>query len=196
MIATLSPPESPLQPSVVPPLMTVAEFGRIYGGESHIELVKGQVKRKPMPTPKHGRTCTLVSRFLDQFVEEKGLGRVVSNDSFVEVRTTPDSVRAPDVGYYSFERLPKGEMPDGYLPCQPELVFEIKSKTNTWPYLLEKVAEFHNSDVLVVVILDTVNRNAKIYRPGGQEELVPADGTFTIPDVLPGFEIKLSRFFD
>ena len=149
-----------------------------------------------MPNAKHGRMCTLVSRYVDQFAEEKDLGRVVSNDSFVAVRTIPDSVRAPDVGYYSFKRLPKGEMPDGLLPCQPDLVFEVKSPSNTWPDLLEKAEEFLNSEVFVVVILDTHYKIAKIYRPGKREELVSADGNLTIPDVLPGFSIQLSNLFD
>lgn len=196
MIATLPNPTTPL-PAAGPSPMTVAEFMRLYGDESHIELVKGRVKRLPrMPNPKHGRTCVLVSRYVDQFGEEKNLGRAVSNDSFVEVSTVPGSVRGPDVAFYSFSRLPKGDIPEGLLPCQPELVFEVKSPSNTWPELYEKVSEYLDSDILVVVLLDPVSRTAKIYRPGGREEFVSADGELTIPDVLPGFSVTMSRLFE
>src|SRR5271155_768262 len=108
----------PPQPSPVA-VMTAAEFAQRHGGD-HVELVKGQVKELPMASPKHGKICMRIGRFLDEDAEKHDLGHVMSNDSFVQTRSGPDTIRGADISYYSYERLPKGKIPEGVLPVVPD----------------------------------------------------------------------------
>ena len=196
MISTLNPTTQTLQPNVGLPLLTAEEFSRIYGGEKHVELVKGRVvKEKLMPQARHGKSCTKLARYLDEFAEEHDLGHVMSNDTFVKVNTIPESIRAADVLYFSYARLPRGEIPEGLLPCQPEIAVEVKSPSNTWPHLLEKVSEYLASDILVVVILDASTKSARIYRPSQTVQTISEDQELTFPDVLPGFAVRLTKLF-
>ena len=47
--------------------------------------------------------------------DDHDLGHVLSNDSGVITERGPDTVRGADVCFYSYERVPKGPLPPGYL---------------------------------------------------------------------------------
>src|SRR5262245_39441414 len=93
------------------------------------ELVRGRIVTMNMPHPRHGYFCGKIVRLLGNFVERHDLGWVMSNDSGVVTERDPDTVRGADVAYYSFNRLPKGKLPQGYLSVVPELIFEVRSPT-------------------------------------------------------------------
>ena len=98
---------------------------------------------------------------LTQFVENQRLGRVVSGDAGVVTQRDPDSVRGPDVAFYSYQRIPRGPLPEEYWPASPELVIQVRSKTDRWKDVLQKVAEYLNADVLTVAVIDHSFVNAK-----------------------------------
>src|SRR5262245_38145878 len=102
-------------------LITAEEFGRQYGGQ-RAELVKGVVKELPMPFPRHGKICMTIGYLILDHALKQDLGHVMSNDSFVKTRTNPDTVRGPDVCFYSYDRLPRGGVPEGLLAVAPDLV--------------------------------------------------------------------------
>lgn len=94
-------------PAPAPPLMTAEEFVKLHGDESGVELVKGRVVRLPMAGGKHGEVCGAAYAIVREFVRPRGLGRVMSNDTFVRVGTNPDTYRGADVCFISYDRLPK-----------------------------------------------------------------------------------------
>ena len=115
-----------------PALLTAAEFTARYAG-IHAELVNGIVKEYPVPWPKHGFVCSRIDRLIGNHVEENDLGRVATNDSWIQTGSNPDTVRGADLCCFSYERLPRGEVPDGLLPVVPDLVVEVRSPTDRWP---------------------------------------------------------------
>jgi Uma2 family endonuclease len=46
------------------------------------------------------------------------------------------------------------------------------------------------------VILDPPTESASAFRPGTRRETFEKDHTLTLPDVLPGFEVPVARFFE
>jgi Uma2 family endonuclease len=178
-----------------PALMTAEEFVAKYENQ-RVELVRGRVVEVPMPFPKHGLTCNWVAFYLTQHVTARDLGRVMTNDSFVRTEGGPDTVRGTDVCYFSYERLPKGPMPEGLLDVLPELVFEVRSPTDRWTKLVAKAAEYLEAGVTVVVILDPKTESATIYRADERPATVEKDGTLTVPDVLPEFAVPVRKFFE
>jgi Uma2 family endonuclease len=191
---TITPvnPPSPASPST---LLTAAEFAQRHGGE-YVELVEGQVRGLPMPFPKHGRACALMTRFLDEHAEKNDLGRVMSNDSFVQTRTNPDTVRGADVCFYSYERLPKGAVPEGLLPVVPDLVVEVRSPSERWVEVYTKVIEYLQAGVRVVVVLDAATTTASVFRTDELQQIVHNGDELTIPEVLPGFAVPVQRLFE
>src|SRR5215469_2630471 len=108
-------------------LMTAEEFSNRPDPGYPEELVRGRTVAMPVPDRRHGLVCSKADRILGNFVDEHDLGRVMSNDSGVITERGPDTVRGADVCYYSYTCLPKGPLPEGYLPVTPELVFEVRS---------------------------------------------------------------------
>ncbi|MBY0231656.1 MAG: Uma2 family endonuclease [Gemmataceae bacterium] len=183
---------APPLPAPAPALLTVEEFLEKY--DNHfVELVDGVVKEVPVPFPLHGKCCTTFGALLFFYAEENDSGHVAGNDSWI--RTGKRSVRGADVCYFSYERVPKGPLPPGLLDAAPDLVGEVKSPSDTWMELFAKVGEYHRAGVRVVVILDPEKATASVYRPGAEQVVFGAADELTIPDVLPGFRVAVSRLF-
>ena len=109
----------------------------------------------------------------------------------------PDTVRGADVSFYSYARTAKGPLPDGYLAAKPELVVEVVSPTDRWPKILAKVSEYLEAGVLVVVVLNDSKRSATVFSSGGDIiRVLGPDDDLTLPEILPGFSVKVSRFFE
>lgn len=178
---------APPVPSV--PRLTVEEFLARYRG-TNAELVKGVVKEYPMPGFKHGVICLRIGRLIGFFVEANNLGEVASNDSWI--RTGSDSVRGGDICFIRRESLPEGGLPEGPLSVPPDLVVEVKSPSDRWGELFEKVGEYLKIGVRVVVIVDPAGESVPVYRDAGQQILKPGE-ELTLADVLPGFSVPVAR---
>lgn len=53
------------------------------------------------------------------------MGRVADTDSGVRLSRNPDTVREPDVAYFSAQTLPLEARPLGYYEVIPDLVTEV-----------------------------------------------------------------------
>ena len=177
------------------PLLTAEEFAQLHGHQ-RVELVKGVVKELPRPFPKHGKRCATMVRLIGNYAEERNVGHVMSNDSFVKTKSKPDTVRGADVSYYSYERLPKGEVPDGLLPVAPDLVVEVRSPSDGWGEIFTKVGEYLGAGVRVVIVLDAVSLTASVYRADELQRIFTNGDELTVPEVLPGFAIAVRRLFE
>src|SRR5688572_979655 len=115
--------------TVTEPLLTAEQYRLLPTDGRRTELIRGKVVEMNVPAPRHGYYCSKVDRILGNFAEEHDLGRVMCNDSGVVTERGPDTVRGADVCYYSYRSVPRGPLPEGYLPVPPELVFEVRSPT-------------------------------------------------------------------
>jgi Uma2 family endonuclease len=187
-------PNQPMPSSPIP-LLTAEEFSQRFG-HLQAELVEGVVKELPMPSLKHGKQCATIARLLGNPIAENDLGHVMTNDSFVKTKTNPDSVRGPDVCYVSYERLPKGDVPEGLLPVVPDLVVEVRSPSDDWSEIFIKVGEYLKAGVRVVVVLDAASTSASVYRAEELQQIFHNGHELVMPDVLPGFLVTVRRLFE
>lgn len=118
----------------------------------------------------------------------------MSDVSFVR-EEGPDSVRGPDVAYYSFARIAKDAMPDDYSGPAPELVFEVLSKTDRWSSTLKKTGEYLGVDVLVVCIVIPQDRTVRLFRGDGTDITLTESDVLKLPEIQPTFEVKVSELF-
>lgn len=193
-MSTLVPhPTTP--PSPKDSLLTAEQFMQLYG-HTNLELIDGAVKELPMPGFDHGLICATIVYLLNDHVLPNKLGRVVSNDTFLVTRQSPDRARGMDVAYFSYARQPKGTRPVGLPDACPELVFEVRSPTDTWTEVFTKVVEYLKVGVDVVVVVDPETRTASVYRPNALQETFRDADMLTVPDVLPGFAVGVARLFE
>jgi len=183
--------------ATVETLLTAEEYAELPDGGHPSELVRGRVIEMNMPFPRHGEICSNVVHLLRLFLDNNPLGRVVSNDSGVITERDPDSVRGPDVAYYSYNLIPRGRLPQRrYLDVVPELVFEVRSPGDRWPAILTKVVEFLNAGVQIVCILDEQTEICSVYRTEDRPHELAADQDFTLPDILGDFRVPVRCFFE
>lgn len=184
---------TPTTTPTAPPRLSIEEFLVRYADVPNAELVKGVVKEQPMTTPRHGKLCMMIGALIYNHVQAHDLGHVMSNDS--RVQTGPESVRGGDVIYFSYERLPKGEVPEGLLSVAPDLVVEVRSPSDRWTVLFTRVGEYLAAGVRVVVILDPASASASVYRDDELQQIFHNSDPLTLPDVLPGFSVPVNRLF-
>jgi Uma2 family endonuclease len=179
-------------------LMTAAEFVKLHGDETGVELVKGRVVRYPMPGAEHGEVCSKANYFLTHYAMERGAGRVMGNDTFIRTGTDPDTYRGADVCFLGYARVSKEQpLPRGPLETAPDLVVEVRSPTDRTGDIQIKVGEYLNVGVAAVLVLDPGIDAATVYR--GNDELPQRfhnGDDLTLPDVLPGFAVPVRRFFE
>jgi Uma2 family endonuclease len=185
---------TPLTAGPPPALMTAEEFTARYANV-HAELVEGVVKEYPVPFAKHGFACSRVDRVIGHHADTHDLGRVATNDTWVRTGSNPDTVRGADVCFFSYERLPKGEVPEGLLPVAPDLVVEVRSPSEYWTDVFTKVVEYLKAGVRVVVVLDPKTATASVYRPDELQQIFHNSDPLVLPDVLPGFSVPVERLF-
>jgi Uma2 family endonuclease len=123
------------------------------------------------------------------------LGWVTINDTGIVTERGPDTVRGADVAFHSYTRIPKGQRPEGYPEVAPDLVFEGRSPTDRWRDLSEKAYEYLAAGVTIVCILDPAHRTITVLRDEQPPLTLLPDADLTFPDLLPGFAVRVERFF-
>jgi Uma2 family endonuclease len=181
--ATIQPP-----PSVR--LITAEEFAAMPDDGRLTELVRGRIVDMPNPKPAHGYVCATVSLQFNLIVRAKKLGRVVSNDSGVITERDPDSMRGPDVAYYSFQTVPEGPLNQEYWPA-PDLAFEVMSEHDRWSELTAKAGEYMRAGVKVVCILDPGEAVLAVYRPDQSPQRLGIEESLAIPELFPEWSVSV-----
>ena len=183
--------------ATVASLMTAEEYAalpNVHGYQT--ELVKGVLITMAPPMPRHGEICSQVIYLLRRCLDDHPIGRVLSNDSGVITERDPDTVRGADIAFYSYRQVPKGPLSAGLLEVKPELVFEVRSPSQRWRDLHIKVAEYLNSGVQVVCVLDDDTRSIHVFYADRGSQVFAADDEFSVRDVLGDFRVKTLQFFE
>ena len=177
-------------------LLTAEEYALLPDNGQPTELVRGRIVPLNMPYPRHGQICSKVDRIVGNFADEHELGHVISNDAGVITERDPDTVRGPDIAFYSYARVPRGPLPRGYLSVHPDLVFEVRSPGDSWREVLTKVVEYFNAGVPVICVLDEKTETARVYHPDEPEKVFRTDEDLLLPEVLRDFRVRVQRFFE
>jgi len=161
---------------------------------SRYELLEGELVQMTPAGARHGRTTLAVGTVLFTFVSEKGLGHVVSNDTGVFTEKDPDTVLAPDLAYWSRQRLP--ELPEGFVEVPPDLAVEVVSPSDSQSYVHRKVLHYLDHGVSLVWVVDPKTRTVTVYRSRRDVCILGEAEEITGGDVLPGFSCRVGEFFE
>ena len=182
--------------SIAEALMTVEEFAAATDDGRRTELVRGRTIEWPPPGFLHGIVCAKVAFLLMTCLNDRGLGRIATNDSGIITRRDPDTLRGADVAYYSFARLPLESTPRRYPDIAPDLVIEVRSPSDRWPDLLAKVAEYLEIGVPIVCVLIPEVREAHLFHPEQPPRILGPDDDLTFPECLHGFRARVATLFE
>ena len=187
MSATLPPGT---MPAAEPGLLTAEEFLR-RSPDRLEELARGRIVAMSPPNQKHGRRCLRIAMRLELAAAPTGLGLATTNDSAVIAERGPDTVRGADVSFFLKLSLPGGALPEHGVPeVPPDLIVEVLSPTDRPGEVRRKVNEYLDAGVKLVAVYDPRRLTMTNHRDDRVEVFAP-DDDWTIPELLPGFAVKV-----
>lgn len=158
------------------------------------ELVRGGIVTMAAPGFRHGVGVGRVFSILDGFVFPRRLGRVTVESGLVTERG-PDTVRGPDVAYWSAARIPLDRLPVGDPGLAADLMVEVLSPSNRPGQVREKIGEYFAAGVRIVWLVDPEDRALWVYRSADEARVLYENSTVDGGDVLPGFTRPVVDFF-
>ena len=156
------------------------------------ELVRGEIVTMPPIQSEHGLVQGQILWLLKNLVTPNRLGWVMP-EAGVCVETDPDTVRGPDVSYYSISRVPN--RPQGYNRIPPDIVVEVLSPNDRRRAIQEKISEYITAGTTLVWVVDPMARTVMVYNSNLRGVELGENNTITGGDVLPGFACRVAEFF-
>ncbi len=177
--------------------LTAQDLWRLGEGDLRRELVNGEVIEMAPVGGLHGDITLRISRRLAEHVERQGGGKVLVGDvGFVlSLPQDPERVRAPDVAFISTQRLPQGQLPEGFVQGAPDLAVEVLSPSDNPVEVQQKVRDYLEAGARVVWVVAPQAKTATVYRADGSARLLRDSEALEGEDFLPGFTLPLAEVF-
>lgn len=160
------------------------------------ELIDGEI----VDTMSGGYIHTLITsqifRVLDRFVLESKLGRTLTGEAGIHIKSELPRSRGADVAYLSYKRMPKGERYVGFLRVAPELVVEVFGENDSWNEMNDKIQDYHRTGVDMVWVAEPQMRTVKKFPRRGEPTIIHDGSEIDGGKILPGFKVPVARFFD
>ena len=177
-------------------MMTADEYMEADLGDGHFELVRGEVVELSPPYSDHGYVCLTLGSLLFIYGKESGWGYGLSNDASVQTQRNPDTVRGPDICFYSEARHPRSKLGPSLLTVAPDVAIEVVSPSNRRSELLQRVAEYLAAGSLAVWLVYPKKRSVAIFRDSQTPPVVLTEGDVIAEQPeLPGFRCTVAELF-
>ena len=122
-------------------LLTADDLLRLDSQGVRGELIRGVLHETMSTGLEHGEIAVNLSAELRNFVKPRRLGRLVTSDVGVWLERDPDTVREPDIAYFSAETLSPSVRFTGYAEVPPDSVVEIVSPSDSHGEVYDKAAD-------------------------------------------------------
>ncbi|MCY4564527.1 MAG: Uma2 family endonuclease [Gammaproteobacteria bacterium] len=184
-----------LQPALCPTEDQFFEFCRI-NSDLRIERNAdgGVLVMEPAGWDTGDRNAELTCQ-LRNWANKDGTGRAVGSSA--GYRLPNEAIRSPDASWVRNERLATvtAEERTKFLPLCPDFAVELRSPTDRFRRLQEKMAEYIANGAELGWLIDPLRRQVLVYRPGMDAELIDAPQSVSADPVLPGFRLRMKRIW-
>lgn len=159
-----------------------------------MELVNGEIIVMSPAGAESDEVAVEIARQLANWVRPRRIGRVLgSSAGFVLMDDDQEDVCAPDCSFVQRDRMKKST--EDYAKLVPDLMFEVKSKTDSATALRRKIQKFLDLGTRVGVLVLPKREEVEVFR-AAQERLVLRNGdVLTVPELLPGWEMEVSSIW-
>ncbi len=177
-------------------LLTADDLLRLYSEGVRGELIRGALSETMPAGLRHGQIVVRLAARLHNFVDSKKLGVLAASDSGVWLERDPDTVREPDVAFFSAEKIPLDADIPGYAEVAPDLVVEIVSPTDRLVAVNDKALMWLRYGVRLVWVVRPEERLVDVHRDGHPAVTLDESGALDGLDVLPGFACPVREVFE
>ncbi|MDZ8189541.1 MAG: Uma2 family endonuclease [Nostoc sp. ChiSLP02] len=167
--------------------------------EWQMELVEGKIIISGLSDYESEEIGTRLVTFLNNWVMSRKLGRVTgSGTGFILPSLEKDdlqkrNLRSPDVSFVKADRLKKTKR--DFVELVPDLMVEIKFKSDRIKPLEEKIQLFLQLGSVVGILIDPDKLTVTVYRLNQAPVVLQNGDTLTLPDLLPGWELAVSELW-
>ncbi|MDE2767020.1 MAG: Uma2 family endonuclease [Acidobacteriota bacterium] len=177
-------------------LLTADDLLRLSSEGVRGELIRG-VLCETMPAGReHGQIVVNLVILLGNFIKPRRLGVLTASDSGVWLERDPDTVREPDIAFFSAETSPLDERVTGYAEVAPDLVVEIASPGDSRRELNDKARMWISFGVELVLVVHPDERAVDVHRADSPVVTISDADALDGQHVLPGFTCEVRAFFD
>lgn len=152
-----------------------------------MELVKGKIIIASPLGYEAAEVATEIAIQLGNWVKPRKLGRVTGSSAGFLLSNL--DVRVPGAAFVRAERLPRS--PQSFAELAPDLMVEVKSPTDSIIKLRTKIDEFLALGTRVGILINPEQEWVEIRRSGEDPIVLQNGDILTVPDLLPGWEVKV-----
>ena len=178
-----------------PRLFTADQLLQLYGKGVRGELIRGVLSETKPAGMEHGVIVVNLVVELRMFVKPRRLGILTASDSGVWLERDPDTVREPDIAFFSAETSPLDRRVTGYAEVAPDLVVEVGSPGNSRRELNNKALMWLSFGVRLVWVVHPDTRTVDAHRPNRTVATLSGNQALEGLDVLPGFNCPVRDIF-
>ena len=176
-------------------LITADDLLRLSSDGVRGELIRGILSETTPTGHEHGQIAARLVVRLGNFVQPRKLGILTVSDAGVQLEHDPDTVREPDVAFFSAEKSPPNERVTGYAQVAPDLAVEIVSPSDRLPAVNDKALMWLRYGVRLVWVVRPDERRVDVHRDGHAVVALTASDALDGLDVLPGFSCPVREIF-
>ena len=159
------------------------------------ELIRGELITMAPASAPHGGVTDRIGRRIGNFVEAQNLGETYAAETGVLVEHDPDTVRAPDYAFISYERIGGAPAADGYSEIIPDLVVEVVAGDYRAAAVDAKTQMWLDAGVRLVLVAYVRSLEIAAHHDDGTLRQFGAGDTLTCEPVLPGFACAVDDIF-
>ena len=176
-------------------LITADDLLRLSSDGVRGELIRGALSETTPTGHEHGQIAARLVVRLGNFVQPRKLGILTVSDSGVQLEHDPDTVREPDVAFFSAEKSPPDERVTGYAQVAPDLAVEIVSPSDRLSAVNDKALMWLRYGVRLVWVVRPDERRVDVHRDGHPVAALTESDALDGLDVLPGFSCPVREVF-
>lgn len=176
-------------------LLTADDLLHLYSQGVRGELVRGVLCETGPEGQEHGEIVVKLAAPLGNFVRPQRLGRLVASDTGVWLEHDPDTVREPDIAFFSAVKMPPDVRVTGYSEAVPDLVVEVHSPSDSVREVHDKARMWLSYGVRLVWVVHPDTRTIDVHRPEHNVSTLTENDSLGGADILPGFTCPITGLF-
>ena len=177
-------------------LLTADDLLRLDAQGIRGELIRGALIETMPAGHRHGKIVMNLGAELRNFVKPRKLGTVVGSDSGVWLERDPDTVREPDIAFFSAAKIPLDADIPGYAEVVPDLVVEVVSPSDSRAAVNDKALMWLRYGARLVWVVHPDARVVDVHREGHPVAALGVHDALDGLDALPGFSCPVREIFE
>jgi len=162
-----------------------------------LELIDGELITMTRPGRPHGLLVSNLSGYIWQYLQSNDIGELTGEIGFHPARNRY-TLLGPDIAFIRYEHLPQPPSKK-FISAMPDLAVEVLSPSETFSSARRKAEIYLLNGTALVWLVQPERRGVEVCRliEGTQLQIEFAgnDATLSGEDVLPGFELEVSKLF-